>query len=364
MKKHYNILYLCLEFEKWNIARPWTFQANLGLEDGFKYNNLTYFTITTPWLNKAKELCKDFTFDQVWIEIVHQSPDVDILNWLEEVAPIRIGLIFESLSYHECDSVNSNVLKERKQNVLRKVKHLTHLISVDEKDVDFFNHSLKISSFWWPSCMPERFIKSSIDLKSKKPNAVFSGTVYGKRVALLNSIKAEKIVTYQSSPDRNNLYHIIFDLTHIFTSKLLKSWKWDLSFFYSVYMNLLRYTREKNYKIYLNSIAKFCIVLNLPSIVKAYPGRVTEAMSVGSVVISNIIENRQLNHALFDDQVEIILFNSDRPDEFRKSIISIIANPKLREDISNKAYENLKKNHTIEKRIKEVQKWIFQIADE
>ena len=358
MNKHYNVLYLCLEFEKWNIARPWTFQANLGLEDGFSKNNLTYLTITTPWLSNVKELCKDFTFDQVWIEIVHQNPKLEILEWIEKIAPIRIGLIFESLSYYDDDSVNSIILKERKQRVLSKVKYLTNLISVDEKDVIFFNQELQTPAFWWPSCMPERFIENHKYSSKKIPKAVFSGTIYGKRTALLSSITGENMVVLQTSPDKNNLYHILFDLIHIITSKILIFWKWDISFFHSVYMKLLRYTREKNYKIYLNSISKYSVVLNLPSLVKAYPGRVTEAMSVGSVVISNIIEDRSQNLSLFKDQVEIILFSSENPEEFSTSIKNIIGNQILRENISKNAFENLKNNHTIEKRIYQVVKWL------
>ena len=351
---HYDILYVCLEFKKWNLARPWTYPANLGLEEGFKYNNLNYFTLTTPLLNHAKELCKGKTFSQVWIEIVHQEFDNEFLQWLKEIAPFRIGLIFESL---EIDKINSNdidSLIKRKNNVIIKSNYLTHSICVDEIDVNFFNNDLKIPSFWWPSCVPLNYIqKNQKKLKNKK--AVFSGTLYGERLKLIESVNSLDIVENKQSSDVYNFYHVLFDLIHLILDFFLKLRLYKI---YNIYIRLIRFIRKKNFNIYLNFISTYSVVINLPSVLKSYPGRVIEAMAVKSVVVTNHINDRPLNQKLFKNEKDIIFYDSKNKDDFKSKLLELLNDDKKMSEISNNALNNLIENHTVENRIHQVLDWL------
>src|SRR5438552_11859824 len=96
------ILCLFLEFERWRQARAWTYSAQLGLEEGIRANGARPFTVMTPWLPRLRELCGDRRFDQVWVEVVHQDVlDGDMLSWLAERAPVRVGFVLESLTYDD-----------------------------------------------------------------------------------------------------------------------------------------------------------------------------------------------------------------------------------------------------------------------
>ena len=358
MKKHYNILYLSLEFDKWNLARPWTYQANLGLEDGFLFNKLSFFTVTTPWLSRLKDLCYNKTFDQVWVEIVHQNIDIETFEWIKNIAPIRVGLVFESLTYNEFEVNNSLVLKERRKCVEGKINYLTYLIAIDEVDVNYFYIKFGIPSFWWISCMPKKFINKKHLNNNKISKAVFSGTVYGKRIKLIENTTTKNLIIHQNSPDKNDFNHFIFDSIHLITKKILLFWPWSVKYLYTLYMFLLRSVRKKNFKIYLKSISNYSVVLNLPSLVKAFPGRVSEAMSVGSVVLSNIIKNRPQNNSVFIENKDIIFYDEDNPDEFNTKLKSILDNDNLRNEIAINCYEKVSKYHTMEIRILQIQKWI------
>jgi hypothetical protein len=357
LKKHYNILYLCLEFDKWNLARPWTYQSNLGIEEGFSSNNLTFLTVTTPWLGQIRELCRECTFDQVWVEIVHQNISEDLFDWLKTISRVRIGLIFESLTNLEEQSIDNKLLNERYIRVREKLKYLSHVISVDEIDAKNIAMEFGIPTFWWPSCMPERYVKI-LKTNNKINKAVFSGTLYGLRVNLIKEAQLENLVVFQSSPDRNNFYHFVFDFIHIFRSFITYALPKLNKLNYCLYILILRISRRKNYSIYLNSISQYSIVLNLPSIVRAYPGRVTEAMSVGSVVISNLISDRPQNQTLFEDKKEILIYNSENIREFISSIKFILKNDELRRKISNNAFNCIKKSHTVEIRVSQVLEWL------
>src|SRR5712691_10277386 len=117
------ILCLFLEFDWWESARPLTYPAQLGLEEGLRANGCRPVTVTTPWLPRLKEICGAQRFDQVWVEIVHQKAlDDDVLDFLGGLAPVRVGLLLESLHYDEATYAGSPHYRARAANVRHRLK--------------------------------------------------------------------------------------------------------------------------------------------------------------------------------------------------------------------------------------------------
>ncbi|MDR4472158.1 MAG: hypothetical protein MRJ92_05750 [Nitrospira sp.] len=58
---------------------------------------------STAWLAHMRRMITGQQFDQVWVWLVHAPLDDAILNWVSELAPIRVGIIMESLQYSEDD---------------------------------------------------------------------------------------------------------------------------------------------------------------------------------------------------------------------------------------------------------------------
>src|SRR5512137_1291424 len=97
------ILYVQHEMYTWPLAKMWSHNVHLGIEDGFTENGMDVTTLVTPWLPAAKDLLEGKQFDQVWInDIAHafrdggcggyqmQEQDMD---WLAGLAPVRVGLV-------------------------------------------------------------------------------------------------------------------------------------------------------------------------------------------------------------------------------------------------------------------------------
>ncbi|HEY5932349.1 MAG TPA: hypothetical protein VIT63_05495, partial [Nitrospira sp.] len=108
-----NALLLQLEFSTWKTARPWTYGASFAVAEGLAAHGVSCLTVpigpdtqaSTPasWLSHARRLLAGRRFDQVWIWLVHASLDPRILEWIAELAPVRIGFVMESLKYEEED---------------------------------------------------------------------------------------------------------------------------------------------------------------------------------------------------------------------------------------------------------------------
>jgi hypothetical protein len=59
------ILFVQHELYKWQRAKMWGYTWHLGLEEGLRANDVDLFTLMTPWIPRAKELCAGRKFDQV-----------------------------------------------------------------------------------------------------------------------------------------------------------------------------------------------------------------------------------------------------------------------------------------------------------
>ena len=103
------ILFIPLEFLRWQEARAMAYTAQLALEEGFRHHNVELTTLPAwgnvpssapvSWLSRAKELLDGQTFDQIWVTLVHSPLDDQLLSWLATLAPVRVGFIIESLTY-------------------------------------------------------------------------------------------------------------------------------------------------------------------------------------------------------------------------------------------------------------------------
>ena len=103
-----HILLLQLEFPTWAQARAWSYTACFGVADGLRASGAVCTTIpllanamvsTEAWLAHARQAVEGQRFDQVWVWLVHTPLDQKILEWLRGLAPVRVGVVMESLAY-------------------------------------------------------------------------------------------------------------------------------------------------------------------------------------------------------------------------------------------------------------------------
>ena len=166
------ILFITLEFSRWQQGRSWSYQANYGFEEGFAANGISFITLPAiceyspndpaSWLSHLKAICDGKQFEQVWIEVVHNNLDDTILSYIATLAPVRLAIIGESLRYPDEVYVHAPNLKNRQAKVVHRLKYMTHALVGDEQDAEWLNSRGIIKAIWWVGGIPEKDICTSV----------------------------------------------------------------------------------------------------------------------------------------------------------------------------------------------------------
>ncbi|NQT02287.1 MAG: methyltransferase domain-containing protein, partial [Planctomycetes bacterium] len=359
------VLLLPLEFATWRRAKSWSYATQLGFEEGLLSNNIEFFTIpvlqevrsSSPasWLHYAQQLCKNKKFDQVWIWLVHTQLDEAFLEWVKDIAPIRVGFLMESMEYNEQDFADNPGLRGRKELVENQMRYMTHILA-DEADAERINKQGVYKAMWYPSAVPERFLATSAVVSHG--GAVFCGAAYGQRAKLLKHHSLKGLLVHKASEENSTEYPRFFDELNHKTMNFLQQNRTADEALLTDYLNILRNIRQECFKLWLNGLQTGCAIVNLPHFVKSYAGRVIEAMSAGRPVISWEIPNRPRNKALFENGKEILLFDKSKPEQLANHIRHIQNNPNFARQMAENALKKVGRFHTIEKRIQQVLDWI------
>jgi GT2 family glycosyltransferase/tetratricopeptide (TPR) repeat protein len=309
------------------------------------------------WLRYAKDLLAGQLFDQVWIWLVHHPYSEAFLEWVAELAPVRVGLIMESLRYSEGDYRRWPHLRERAGWVDRQVRYMTHVLAADEHDADVFNRSGLVQALFWPSAIPSRFITSTIERPSRR-EAAFYGELYGERKTWLAIPDLKNVLIHPPSPEADTEYPRLFDSLHQQMQERMRAgWRPDLAAL-TEYVERWRRLREAIFANWLTSLKTWSAIVNLPSLFQSYPGRVVEAMAAGRPVISWDIPHRPQTNALFKDGGEILLYPRDRPAVLKEHVERIARDAEYARDIATAARAALLRSHTAEARAHQWLDWI------
>jgi hypothetical protein len=355
------VLHLQLEFHRWQDARPWTYSVGLGLEEGLAAAGVQFLTLPSPWLPRAQEILAGQRFDQLWVEVVHQSSfDEGGLEWLASLAPVRVGLIGESLTYTSEDRALWPELwprlQQRQRLVTRRLAALTHAVVTDERDAETLNLSGRLPAMWWPQAVPKRYIQAAPPPPPDAP-ALFAGTAYGKRLEFLNHPSLAGLLAKFSSPEDRGIYPSLFEALGLaaltFMQKNLPDWQRS----FPEYMDTLRRVRRALFGQFLEGFHAGSAVVNLPHLVKSYAGRVVEGMAAGRPVVSWDLPDRPRNRALYEDGAEILLFDRHQPEHLAEHLRRLRAEPALGQTIAENARRKIRRLHTIERRVAQILDW-------
>lgn len=348
------ILLLHLETTLWRRARHWSYSAQLGIEEGFRANNVEFFTLTTPWFHRAPQILKGITFDQVWVEIGREEfMNDDWLEWMAGKAPVRVGMMFESLE--PSTDEHPPAFRFRKKRVLRRLQYVTHVTASDEVDVHFINSQEKIPAFWWPQAIPSRCVRTAA-VSPRIPKAVFCGSFYRDRLPYIENEELKNLILCVPTTEHSSWDPLLFNLLHFPFRGRLKYLVPPHRTLLNGYLSAVRQIRRRCFENWLDFLHSGLAVLNLPHHIRSYPGRVVEGMAVGRPVISWRIPDRPQNSALFEEGKEILLFSE--PSELLQHIIRIQRDTEWSRQITSRATLKVNSCHTIEQRVRQVLHWI------
>lgn len=370
-KKKLRILLIQLEFPTWQKARSWSYAAQLAYEEGLIRHDVSFLTLpllwgidpSSPqsWQQHARNICRGKHFDQVWVEIVHSPMDYAFMDWLSEVAPVRVGFVPESLEYDEEVYSFAPYLQNRKAEVEQRLSSLTHLVAADEEDVAYFNSTGKINAMWWPAAVPQGSIRHKFT-RGPRNYAVFYGDLYGDRSQWLSREDLAGLLVRPPAPEIGTPYPKRFDELHKAVRARLSNGKMVHERDLNDYITQLRRLRQECFELWLKGLNVGCAVVNLPHFLQTYPGRVVESMAAGVPVISWEIPDRPLTREQFEDGKEILLFDKDNPEQLVEHILNLRKDEELARFLVDNARENVIKGHTTEVRVKQILDWISETA--
>jgi hypothetical protein len=402
------ILYVPLEYATWKVAQYWSYPEGLGLEEGFAGSGVecfvlpgliwTQFYAPETFLDHARRLFAKMRFDAVWLTIPHVGYDPNFLEWVKEVAPVRVGYFVESMEPY-WDANPSEASKRKRKSALASLPYLTHGLVWDEADIAVLK-ARGIPAMWCPVHVPERFVKTRPAAGSSS-TALFFGAAYGERIRYLNDpALSGLLVRPDHSLEHETQHPQIFDALNIEVMRQLaaqdvwnpglmvkrlnrrlwwllrrpfKNWRkaetpdgiapqleslagQDINRLLAGYMERFRACRHKNFELWLDTIAQGFAMVNLPQAGFGYGPRVVETMAVGRPVLAHRVPNRPQMEELFQNGREILLYDS--PEELAGQIRCLQNDSNLRDRLVNQAHGKLLQFHTTEKRVSQALSWM------
>ncbi len=365
-RKGPEVLLLQLEFPNWQQARTWSYTASYGVADGLRANGAQCTTIpliahTTcspeSWLAHARSIVAGKHFDQVWVWLVHTPLDQQVMDWITGLAPVRVGVVMESLLYDQADYVWAPHLHERRGRVERELSSCTHAVLLDECDVQRLAGRVPGQALWWPPMVPTRFIRTS-ELPPTHAVGVFHGTPYGPRKQWLSHPALQEHLRFVPSEEPATRFQRMYDQLQAVTMSRMETMPPLLPSQMVEYMKTLHMIREGEFSEWMARLPQWAAIVNLPSLAKNFGGRVFEGMAAGRPVVSHSILNHPLNNALFTDGEEILYYDATSPESLREVLDRVRHDQSLVKKLTRKAEHKLRRFHTSEYRLKETLAWI------
>lgn len=360
-------LLIQLDFQTWATARPWTYSAAFGVQEGLRANGVECVTVpaiaenacSTPasWVYHARKALAGQHFDQVWLWLIHTPLDQATLEWVAQLAPVRVGVLMESLRYDADDYSWAPQLKGRAAHLEAQLPYLTHVLAPDEQDAAELRTRGFANVLWWPPMVPERFIVTPAGAPTQ-PQAVFHGTPYGRRQHWVSEPSLSRRLQYAkgAQPPTNNQQ--LFDQLQQVAAQYLAEGHAVTDEAIREYAQSLQQIRLAEFNEWMGHLAQWPAIVNLPSLAKFYGGRVIEAMAAGRPVISWDIPGHPKNRGLFEPEKDILLFPQDAPEALAGQIDRILHDRALAESLAQRAQGKIKRYHTAERRLQGTLEWI------
>ncbi|WP_018606575.1 methyltransferase domain-containing protein [Uliginosibacterium gangwonense] len=360
-----NILLVMLEFDNWQQARAWSYTGAWAFQDGLEENGHRCTVLPAIWgrapdaadsfIHHAESILGDTHFDEAWVWCVHTQYDAKFWQWLKRVAPRRIGITMESLSVAPQEAVEFPHFAKRQDEVLEQLSHCTHAIVADEADTTLVQNRLGIPATWNVVMVPERFVR--FDAAPEHPRAAFIGNKYGERVPYLEDAALGDLLYRPHLPERDTDRPQRFDAIHQDIRAKLLAGKPDLAMLQQSTL-MMKLVREALFRLHLDGIRMGFANVNLPSMLKAYAGRVTESMAAATPAVSWLPPDRPACAKLFKAGEEIELFSS--PTELQAHLTALATDSERRNRQVIAARNTLLNRHTTRIRLRQYTNWLDQ----
>lgn len=360
------ILYVQHDMLVWRSARQWSYTSHFAYVEGLRACGHEVEVLMTSCWAWARQIVGARTFDQVWInDVIHsiglrpawEAPaplTAADFGWLASLAPVRVGLVIETLHYDSSDYVEAPELGGRMALLQRVVlPFVTHFCVVDEADVRHLEN-LGVLAVWNPCHVPQRFLRS-VDPDPTRA-AVFIGSVYGRRQQYAGSPRLKDLLEFRASAEHATRLPAVFEEIHNLLRPAMLAEPFARAE-YDGFVQAVAVVRARLFEHFLDGLTGALATVNLPSFLKTYAGRVIESMAIGQPVVSWRIPNRPGTARLFREGDTILLFEKDDPAGLASQLERLRDTPGLAARIGQASLENARRHHTSEHRMAQLVQW-------
>ena len=361
------ILYVQHDMLVWQSARQWSYTTHMAYVDGLRAQGHEVLVILTSCWAWARQIASDHRFDQVWInDVIHitgtraawESParlTGDDFAWLATLAPVRVGIVMETLHYDASDYAEVPELVGRVALLQATVvPHVTHFCVVDENDVRHVEN-MGVQGVWTPCHVPQRFFRTP------KPRAdlpaAFIGSAYARRQKYVQNTRLRTLLEFRASGEHRTELPAMFDQLNNGLRPALLGGSYQQRE-YDEFVATVHKLRSLLFDGFLNGLGDSMASVNLPSFVKTYAGRVIESMAIGQPVVTWRIPRRPQTARLFNENETILFFGDDDPDQVADTLQRLRSEPGLAERIGAQSKANARRHHTSEHRVGQILDWI------
>ncbi len=360
------ILLVMLEFDNWEQARSWSYTGSYAFIDGFRENGHRCTLLPAihgrapdapdSFINHAERLLAGKTFDEAWIWCNHAAFDDRFWTWLKTVAPVRVGVVLESLNHSEEELEALPFLARRRDDAFACLPHCTHAIAADEADVLEIQELFGIPTLWNVFMVPEDFIREDAppagDVAAFIGAAYFTGPAYNYpkagnllRNQFLNDPRLDGLMNrpHFQLPERSSDALARFEELHREMRQHLLAGEVDTKALMA-FTDELHRLRARLFALFLEGLRLGMACINLPTLVKAFSGRVIEAMAASVPSVSWLPPDRPACARLFSDGEEVLLFDS--VEQLADEITLMRNNPRIRQQLVHRARTGLRQRHT------------------
>jgi hypothetical protein len=361
------ILYVQHDMLVWASARQWSYTTHMAYVEGLRaagHEVQVLFTSCWAW---SRKIVGDHRFDQVWInDVTHslgQRPAWEApasfteedFAWFASLAPVRVGIVMETLHYDAADYAEVPELGRRVPLMRERVlPYVTHFCVVDENDVRHVEN-WGAQAVWTPCHVPRRFFRAS-QVAVDRP-AVFIGSAYQRRAKYLQNERLRGLLEFRASGEHATDVPAMFDqlmnpVRHAMLAEPCRHADHER------FVDTVQKVRAKLFDLFLDGLSNSLATVNLTSFVKTYAGRVIESMAIGQPVVSWRIPNHPQTAKLFRDGEQILFFENDDPASLADALARLRGEPGLAARIGERSLANAKQHHTSEHRVAQILEFV------
>jgi hypothetical protein len=359
------VLAVMLEFDGWRLGHTWSYLSSYALLDGFDACRVECVVLPAllcdgdplknPWVEACETLLAGERFDQAWVWITHSHYTADFWRWLATVAPVRVGVLMESLRYTPAEIAAFPPLGQRFDAVIAQLRHMTHVLTYDEQDVVEIASATGLPTRLYHSMIPVGMVRSLPAPHGEK--AVFLGSLYGPRQAFLEAAGLGDRLQLLVPPEAGTELERRFDAVNAeFLGELAAGGSSGARM--QEYAGLLRAVRREVLEAVFDAYRSGLAVLNLPPLFKGFPGRVVEGMAAGVPVVSSRLDRRPTLEAVFTHGRELITYDPADPADLAVQLDRLAADPALQRALVVNARARLLELMTCEAQMPELLDWI------